>query len=91
MKNRTSYKRALKPSFVVLLPLAAMHIAFDALLIPGHEWDTGEIPEHNVISVHGIYEEPVSYTHLGKTAYTCRYLCNCLGACCAILDVPFWT
>lgn len=22
--------------------LAAMHIAFDALLIPGHEWDTGD-------------------------------------------------
>lgn len=37
--------------------LAAMHIAFDALLIPGHEWDTGEIPEHNVISICGIYEE----------------------------------
>ena len=37
--------------------VAAMHIVFDALLIPGHEWDTGEIPEHNVISIHGIYEE----------------------------------
>ncbi|EFG16899.1 hypothetical protein CUU_2196 [Phocaeicola vulgatus PC510] len=35
----------------------AMHIAFDALFIPGHERDTGEIPEHNVISIHVIYEE----------------------------------
>ena len=35
----------------------AMHIAFDALFIPGHERDTGKIPEHDVISIHGIYEE----------------------------------
>ena len=34
-----------------------MHIAFDVLFIPGHERDTGEIPEHNVISIHVIYEE----------------------------------
>ncbi len=37
--------------------LTTMRIAFDTLLIPGHEWDTGEIPEHNVISIHGIYEK----------------------------------
>ena len=54
--------------------LAAMHIAFDALLIPGHEWDTGEIPEHNVISICGIYEErPGTFTVSGnkEQAVTC--------------------
>ena len=54
--------------------LAAMHIAFDALLIPGHERDTGEIPEHNVISICGIYEErPGTFTVSGnkEQAVTC--------------------
>ena len=54
--------------------LTAMHIAFDTLLIPGHERDTGEIPEHNVISIHGIYEErPGTFTVSGnkEQAVTC--------------------
>ena len=54
--------------------LTAMHIAFDTLLIPGHERDTGEIPEHNVISIHGIYEErPGAFTVSGnkEQAVTC--------------------
>ena len=51
-----------------------MHIAFDAFLILGHEWDTGEISEHNVISIHGIYEErPGTFTVSGnkEQAVTC--------------------
>lgn len=54
--------------------LTAMHIAFDALFILGHERDTGEIPEHDVISIHGIYEErPGTFTVSGnkEQAVTC--------------------
>lgn len=54
--------------------LTAIHIAFDTLLIPGHEWDTREIPEHNVVSIHGIYEERVGmFTVSGnkEQAVTC--------------------
>lgn len=29
--------------------LTAMHIAFDTLFVTGHEWNTGKIPEYNVI------------------------------------------
>lgn len=70
--------------------LAAMHIAFDALLIPGHERDTGEIPEHNVISIHGIYEErPGTFTVSGnkEQAVTCTGISvgTCFSMCSTIV------
>ena len=62
--------------------VAAMHIVFDALLIPGHEWDTGEIPEHNVISIHGIYEERQgTFTVSGNKKQTVTCMGIPVGTC----------
>lgn len=47
--------------------LTAMHIAFDTLFVTGHEWNTGKIPEYNVISIYGIYkEQPGTLTITGN-------------------------
>jgi hypothetical protein len=44
-----------------------MHIAFDTLFVTGHEWNTGKIPEYNVISIYGIYkEQPGTLTITGN-------------------------
>lgn len=62
--------------------LTAMHIAFDTLFVTGHEWNTGKIPEYNVISIYGIYkEQPGTLTITGnkEQVVSCPWILA--GAC----------
>ena len=62
--------------------LTAMHIAFDTLFVTGHEWNTGKIPEYNVISIYGIYKEhPGTLTITGnkEQVVSCPWIP--VGAC----------
>lgn len=62
--------------------LTAMHIAFDTLFVTGHEWNTGKIPEYNVISIYGIYkEQPGTLTITGnkEQVVSCSWIL--VGAC----------